>query len=119
MAEPFIEEGRLFPVPDSPQFSLPAYMAYPRESDSIVLGVALDSLRELARLSPSGEACGAILAPWPEDDALHAEALRLRAQGERVVLALPGHGGTWRDAGCDRILVRRGDNWIIESLKED
>lgn len=50
MAEPFIEEGRLFPVPDSPQFSLPAYMAYPRESDSIVLGVALDSLRELARL---------------------------------------------------------------------
>lgn len=49
MAEPFIEEGLLFPVPDSPQFNLPAYMAYPRESDSIVLGVALDSLRELAR----------------------------------------------------------------------
>ncbi|MDK9703608.1 MAG: ATP phosphoribosyltransferase regulatory subunit [Sulfuritalea sp.] len=81
-------------------------------------GFSMD-LRELARLSPSGEACGAILAPWPEDDALHAEALRLRAQGERVVLALPGHGGTWREAGCDRILVRRGDNWIIESLKED
>lgn len=49
MAEPFIEEGRLFPVPDSPQFTLPAYMAYPRESDSIVLGQALDGLRELAR----------------------------------------------------------------------
>jgi ATP phosphoribosyltransferase regulatory subunit len=45
--------------------------------------------------------------------------LRLRAQGERVVLALPGHDGTWREAGCDRILVRSGDNWIIESLKED
>ena len=50
---------------------------------------------------------------------MHAEAMRLRAQGERVVLALPGHDGTWREAGCDRILVRSGDNWIIESLKED
>ena len=76
-------------------------------------------LRELARLSPDGMARGAILAPWPEDDALQAEALRLRAQGERVVLALPGHKGTWREAGCDRILVRSGDDWIIESLKED
>jgi ATP phosphoribosyltransferase regulatory subunit len=82
-------------------------------------GFSMD-LRELARLSlPDGAARGAILAPWPEDDALHAEALRLRAQGERVVLALPGHEGTWREAGCDRILVRRGDDWIIESLKED
>ena len=81
-------------------------------------GFSMD-LRELVRLSPNGEQRSAILAPWPEDDALHAEALRLRAQGERVVLALPGHEGTWRDAGCDRILVRSGDNWIIESLKED
>jgi ATP phosphoribosyltransferase regulatory subunit len=81
-------------------------------------GFSMD-LRELARLSPNEAPRGAILAPWPEDDALHAEALRLRAAGERVVLALPGHEGTWREAGCDRILVRRGDNWIIESLKED
>jgi ATP phosphoribosyltransferase regulatory subunit len=81
-------------------------------------GFSMD-LRELARLSPDEEPRGAILAPWPEDDAMHAEALRLRAHGERVVLALPGHEGTWREAGCDRILVRSGDNWIIESLKED
>jgi len=51
--------------------------------------------------------------------AVNAEVLRLRAQGEHVVLALPGHGGTWREAGCDRMLVRSGNNWIIESLKED
>ena len=81
-------------------------------------GFSMD-LRELVRLSPDGEARGAILAPWPEDDALHAEALRLREQGERVVLALPGHEGSWREAGCDRILVRCGEDWIIESLKED
>ena len=81
-------------------------------------GFSMD-LRELVRLSPECEARGAILAPWPEDDALHAEALRLRAQGERVALALPGHEGSWREAGCDRILVRSGEDWIIESLKED
>ncbi|MCM2307736.1 MAG: ATP phosphoribosyltransferase regulatory subunit [Sulfuritalea sp.] len=81
-------------------------------------GFSMD-LRELVRLSPDAEARGAILAPWPEDDALHAEALRLRAQGERVVLALPGHEGSWREAGCDRILVRSGEDWIIESLRED
>jgi len=81
-------------------------------------GFSMD-LRELARLSPNGEPRGAILAPWPEDDALHAEALRLRALGEQVVLALPGHEGTWREAGCDRILVRSGNDWIIETLKED
>lgn len=81
-------------------------------------GFSMD-LRDLVRLSPDGAPRGAIAALWPEDDTLHAEADRLRAQGERVVLALPGHEGTWREAGCDRILVRRDDNWIIESLKED
>lgn len=81
-------------------------------------GFSMD-LRELARLSPGDPEPGAIAAPWPEDDALHAEAQRLRRLGERVVLALPGHEGSWREAGCDRILVRQGDQWIIESLKED
>lgn len=81
-------------------------------------GFSMD-LRELVRLSPGDEPRGAILAPWPEDDTLHAEALRLRALGEQVVLALPGHEDTWREAGCDRILVRDGSKWIIESLKED
>jgi ATP phosphoribosyltransferase regulatory subunit len=81
-------------------------------------GFSMD-LRELARLLPSSEPGGAILAPWPEDDALHAEASRLRAQGERVVLALPGHEGSWREAGCDRMLVRSGDGWIVEPIKEN
>jgi ATP phosphoribosyltransferase regulatory subunit len=44
---------------------------------------------------------------------------RLRADGEIVVVALPGHAGQWREAGCDRQLVRRNDQWIIESLEEN
>lgn len=84
-------------------------------------GFSMD-LRELTRLSGISAATvatkGAILGPWPEDDTVHAEALRLRALGERVVLALPGHEGSWREAGCDRVLVRRGNDWNIEPLEE-
>ena len=36
-----------------------------------------------------------------------------------LVLALPGHEGNWCEAGCDRRLLRRGSEWIIESLRED
>ncbi len=81
-------------------------------------GFSMD-LRELAKLSPQPAPSGAILAPWPEDEELHAEIGRLRSRGETVMLALPGHEGTWREAGCDRKLVRRGTGWIIEPLKEE
>jgi ATP phosphoribosyltransferase regulatory subunit len=81
-------------------------------------GFSLD-LRELARLAPNGEARGAILADCPLDEAARDEVRQLRAAGERVMLALPGHAGTWRQAGCDRVLTRRGDQWVIEPLKED
>jgi DNA-binding transcriptional LysR family regulator len=45
----YIEEGKLWRVPDGPQFKLPAWMVFPRESDSETLQRALDGLRELAR----------------------------------------------------------------------
>ncbi|MBK6675427.1 MAG: ATP phosphoribosyltransferase regulatory subunit [Rhodocyclaceae bacterium] len=81
-------------------------------------GFSMD-LRELVKLSPRPELPGAILAPWPEDKEVHEEVERLRRRGEAVVLALPGHAGFWREAGCDRALVRRGAEWIVETLKED
>ena len=81
-------------------------------------GFSMD-LRDLARLAPQDQRRGAILAPWPEDQRLHDEVERLRQCGETVVLALPGHDGSWREAGCDRRLAARGTEWIIEPLKED
>ena len=80
-------------------------------------GFSLD-LRTLMRLAQPKPMPGAILAPWPEDGQAQAEIERLRAQGEIVVAALPGHAGSWREAGCDRRLVRRGEEWIIEPLGE-
>ena len=44
----YLEAGQLWQVPDSPQFRLPAYMVFPRNSDSPVLEQALQGLRELA-----------------------------------------------------------------------
>ncbi|RRQ21054.1 LysR family transcriptional regulator [Thiohalobacter thiocyanaticus] len=59
MAESFIDSERLFVVPDSPEFRLPAYMVYPRESESDVIGQALAGLRLFAeterhKYSPEG-----------------------------------------------------------------
>ncbi|MCK9285703.1 MAG: ATP phosphoribosyltransferase regulatory subunit [Rhodocyclaceae bacterium] len=85
-------------------------------------GFSVD-LRELARLAPAAAARGAVLAPWPANDdpadPLHAEVRRLRAAGETVVLALPGHEGSWREAGCDRRLTLNGGRWTLETLEEN
>ena len=80
-------------------------------------GFSID-LREIARLSTVVNTKGAILAPWPEDDRLHGEVAKLRATGETVVMALPGHEGTWNEAGCDRKLSLCNGQWIIEALDE-
>tara|TARA_R110002049_G_scaffold262978_1_gene439050 strand:+ start:106 stop:963 length:858 start_codon:yes stop_codon:yes gene_type:complete len=45
----YMEDGLLWRIPDAPQFKLPAYMVYPRDSDNATLKQALDGLRELAR----------------------------------------------------------------------
>jgi len=85
-------------------------------------GFSLD-LREIARLSFKEKRKGGVLAPWldqPEDNAaLLVQVKQLRAAGERVMFALPGHEGAWRAADCDRALVWRAGKWIVEPLRED
>jgi DNA-binding transcriptional LysR family regulator len=49
IAAPFIASGHLYKVKGSPEYVHPAYMVYPRETDSTVLAKALQGLRELAR----------------------------------------------------------------------
>lgn len=78
-------------------------------------GFSMD-LREVVRLSENGSEPGRILAPWGDDPALQQEIARLRAAGEAVAVALPGHDDSWREAGCDRRLVKRDAKWILEAL---
>jgi ATP phosphoribosyltransferase regulatory subunit len=80
-------------------------------------GFSLD-LRELVwRLPQLAPMTSAILAPLEGDAALAEEVGALRARGEIVMNALPGHEGTWNEAGCDRQLVKRGDRWAIVPLQ--
>ena len=48
IANPLIQAKKLFLVPGSTRFRLPAYMMFSRDSDSIVLQQVLESLRSLA-----------------------------------------------------------------------
>ena len=79
-------------------------------------GFSLD-LRELAALAPPVAAASPILAPHaPEDELLQRKVDALRAQGEVVIVDLPGHAATRAELGCDRRLVKRARDWQIEAL---
>jgi DNA-binding transcriptional LysR family regulator len=49
MAAPFVSSGCLYRVKGSPEYVHPAYMVYPRETESTVMEQALQGLRELAK----------------------------------------------------------------------
>ncbi|MGE5155592.1 MAG: LysR family transcriptional regulator [Bdellovibrio bacteriovorus] len=48
LARPLIQAGRLFQVTEAPELPLPAYMVFPRRTESEVLRLAVEGLRELA-----------------------------------------------------------------------
>lgn len=74
-------------------------------------------LETLILLSPQrAEQQGAIFAPCVEEAALHAAVVKLRRQGERVCMELPGQSGTAQEMGCDRVLEQRDGNWIVKKL---
>jgi len=58
----------------------------------------------------------AIFAPADADPALQAAIADLRAQGERVIVELPGQAGGPADMGCDRRLVARQGQWEVVPL---
>lgn len=81
-------------------------------------GFSMD-LRELVRLAPEDSVPGAILAPAEGEATLQRTIADLRRSGETVIAQLPGHEGTWREAGCDRRLALIEDEWRIIPLEEE
>ncbi len=78
-------------------------------------GFSMD-LREVARLAMDTRAEGAILAPYAGDDTLLAARItELRTQNEVVVERLPGEQN-FEGPQCDRELVARNGQWIIQRL---
>ena len=80
-------------------------------------GFSMD-LRELAALPSNDEVRSAILAPDAQDAALHTRIAELRAQGEVVVVELPGHEDSRGELNCDRKLVSRNGKWEIVKISE-
>lgn len=78
-------------------------------------GFSLD-LRQLVLAVARPPARGGILAPL--DPAAADAVAKLRAAGEVVMTALPGHDETWSEAGCDRRLVLREGHWVVLPLVE-
>ncbi len=59
---------------------------------------------------------GAVYAPAMDDAALQQAVAMLRADGERVISALPGQIGNAGSMGCDRELVQQGGSWVVKDL---
>ncbi len=85
--------------------------------DRAATGFGAD-LRQWLRVSAAAvPALTGVLAPNGDDAALQAEIARLRAEGQRVVMRLPGDKSPASAFGCDRELVKRSGRWAAESAK--
>jgi len=83
--------------------------------DRPATGFSMD-LRDLAGLAASGEAPGAILAPCSANSAHLADTIAvLRARGEVVVELLPSETHS-EGPRCDRQLLERDGQWLIEAI---
>ena len=60
----------------------------------------------------------AIRAPWREAADLRMTIASLRAQGETVVCALPGHESEVDEFHCDRELTELAGQWIVKSIQQ-
>ena len=77
-------------------------------------GFSLD-LRGLVTALPALALKKGILAPYGKDDSLLNLISELRASGERVIQALPGHDAHSQELGCDRKLVNQAGQWQVVS----
>jgi len=74
-------------------------------------------LKQLLQLSDvSSKMPGGILAPEDADSNLLEIIASLRADGERVIRLLPGQDENWKGTGCDRMLVKEKDSWIVKPI---
>jgi ATP phosphoribosyltransferase regulatory subunit len=78
-------------------------------------GFSMD-LRVLCGALGPAAAAPAILAPYAEDAALQEKIESLRAQGEVVLVDLPGHEDCQEELNCDRRLIKRNGQWQVEKI---
>ncbi|WP_275098671.1 ATP phosphoribosyltransferase regulatory subunit [Sedimenticola hydrogenitrophicus] len=75
----------------------------------------LKMLMRLGRAENRKQTTG-VFAPAEDDPALRQRVDELRAEGRRVVVALPGQPGDAGTMCCGEALVKQGDNWVVKTL---
>ncbi|MCW8847289.1 MAG: ATP phosphoribosyltransferase regulatory subunit [Sedimenticola sp.] len=75
----------------------------------------LKMLMRLGKVDDSADLPG-IFAPADADPALRQRVTALRAEGRRVIVALPGQIGDASTMSCGEALVKQGAEWVIKSL---
>ena len=75
----------------------------------------LDQLLDIGRQDESVNV-PIICAPVSDDQGLAQRVDSLRAEGRRVLYALPGQQGDAKSLGCDMILRKQGTDWVVEPV---
>ena len=71
-------------------------------------------LKTLMALSPAQPyEPHAIIAPCSSDPSLQEFIAELRKQGERVICLLHGQKGILPEMGCDRVIEKQQDKWVV------
>ena len=78
-------------------------------------GFSLD-IKALVGVLPARPLRAAICAPWSDSTDLARAIASLRAQGETVVCALPGHESEVDEFHCDRELISRNGQWTVTPI---
>ncbi|MBA4254533.1 MAG: ATP phosphoribosyltransferase regulatory subunit [Polaromonas sp.] len=81
------------------------------------VGFSLD-IKELVQAVPPRPLRAAVLAPWGEQAGLRHAIDYLRARGDTVVCVLPGHEHEVNEFHCDRQLVERDGQWMVEPFSK-
>ncbi|MDA8457471.1 ATP phosphoribosyltransferase regulatory subunit [Acidovorax sp. GBBC 3334] len=79
------------------------------------VGFSLD-IKQLVNPAGSRAQKKAIKAPWSSSGELNEIISSLRSAGETVVCLLPGHDNDVQDFCFDRVLIRKKDGWVVQSL---
>ncbi len=79
------------------------------------VGFSLD-LKTLATVGPARPLKAAIRAPWGDEAGLREAVAALRDQGEVVVRILPGHESEIDEFHCDRALLLRDGQWVVDTI---
>lgn len=74
-------------------------------------------LKSLVSLSGlKGKQVQGIFSAQSDEPALFDLITKLRAQGERVIMALPDQQGDASAMQCDRVIVKDGNNWSVKEI---